>query len=327
MNLLSSSPIFLTEFCLLEHVLSFLGCNLKFAYPQDSKVYFSKLRHGDNCPNKMKFSMDDIHFEQGILYAYMCTLCNFVQLKKENVEKHLFREHNRNYLGYDDIIRFEIINHKPPTFSSPPQLGPPELVKENQLQIVPASLQLPTSMQLPGALSSTDHNYSIAMKKPKKEKVEVVHQLQPTTSIPTNDNRTTVTMSPIKLSPEASKIVNKYSATINTRNLLKIWSSQTTSKQIPFITLMLQHSSLFHLYKCMNDFCSFSSSNEAQAYEHFKSHQAQTHECCYCDNMFNKSYEIVEHISNVHGGSNYACHMCFYRSISAYNCLVHQVKT
>lgn len=182
--------------------------------------------------------------------------------------------------------------------------------------------------------NSSDHNYSIAVPTPIKEKIE------PSTSsrVPINNmiSPSSRLVVPLKFSspqngplkaPEPIKVVNQYSTTNNSKNLLKIWSSQPSHKHVPFVTRMLDNSCLFNLYKCMNEFCTFSSSLEGQALEHFASHDSSTYECCYCDNMFVKANELVEHINSTHGNSHYACPSCFYRSISAYNCLVHQVRT
>lgn len=74
----------------------------------------------------------------------------------------------------------------------------------------------------------------------------------------------------------------------------------------------------------MNEVCSFATSNQSQALGHFESHNSSTNECCYCDNNFAEPIQLIKHINIVHGNSIYACHMCFYRTISPFNCLVHQ---
>lgn len=287
---------------------------MRFSHPQDSKVYLNKLKHGFNCRDNTKYSIEDIQFEHGCLFAHMCTLCNFVQLKKENIEKHLYCEHNRPCHSFEDILKFEIVNHKS---LKPFNSEPPELIKEAQDMATFKSSAPP----------SADHSYSIAVSIPKKENIEILLPLTENTS---NDFDikpiTTTNLMTTKLTSfETSKIINKYSSTINKKNSLKIWSSQPSTKQITCIRTMLGNDCLFNLYKCMNNHCSYSTSNELDARSHFQSHLTNSFECCYCDNIFIDPNELVDHINTLHGTSSYSCHMCFYRSISPYNCIIHQV--
>lgn len=281
---------------IMEHTGEFKckSCKVSSANPKDTKTFFDKYPHKKSCEKK-KFSSDETQFNAGCLDAYMCQACNFVQLQKSNVEKHIEAQHDDINI---EILRFDIVG-----FVVPNEEGPMMPKLERQVR----------DAELNNICIKTEHDYGGTPIK-----------TEPDDIISNISDLLMVSHSEKKPSSEGSSEKNKYSSALNQKNQLKVWSSETCAKTKTSVNQMLSTDCLFSFYKCMYPICTFYTNNEAEMEKHSELHNTMNFECSYCDIKSNTVTGLIKHLNDIHKSSIYQCSYCFYRSCAAYNVVIHQ---
>lgn len=115
--------------------------------------------------------------------------------------------------------------------------------------------------------------------------------------------------------------------------MLKPWCKSVTQKSKETCNMMLQQLCLYSLFKCMAVDCNFSNSSAETMLQHYRHHEVRTPvpvgfkatwlECSYCDDSFDRSDLLVQHVLFEHGTSIFQCPHCFYRACAAHNVLLH----
>lgn len=113
---------------------------------------------------------------------------------------------------------------------------------------------------------------------------------------------------------------------------LTLWGNRTGKSQQHYEKMLLD-TSLYALYKCMGENCSYTTANAENMVTHLGNHEMSyaSHddllnnwlECAYCDEPFIKTLLLVKHVQNEHKSSIFQCPYCFYRSCAEYNVIVH----
>lgn len=127
-------------------------------------------------------------------------------------------------------------------------------------------------------------------------------------------------------------------------NSLKPWTKCENTKSIETKKLLLQHTSLVALYKCMATDCIFTTNDRNIMEKHLSSHedfltkpatsscidvnndQYSWLECCYCDETLGSCELLISHIEKEHGTSIFQCAYCFYRSANIEFMTIHANK-
>lgn len=259
------------------------GCNVRHGEPLASKIFINKYPHAKDCRINC-FTTEDVQIDKGTLSAFMCDLCHFVQLKKENLIKHLNMEHD---IHGDEtpIIHFEILNYQLDVSAS-----------RNEVDIKPDLSNLSAHTE---SVHHLDHTYS-----------------SPTSTVTTKDQN--------EAKQNKELVSKSILPTTNQNLLKVWVNRPTTKKQQFVLEMLTNDDVLFSFYKCMVDDCCFATSDENLAKLHFNNHKISNYECCYCDSSFKNGNDLLEHMQSLHDNCAWQCAYCFYRSCAAFNVVTHQ---
>lgn len=278
------------------------SCKISDPYPTDSKKYRAEYPHKPSCKGAKKFTIDDLSFHASGLDAFMCSDCNFVQLAEDNIKQHISTEHEKS--SGTQPIRFLIIGF--------------DKTKADYSQAIEISSQTTNEKKsVKGKVAySSEHTYAQAMPKPIK-------------SEPYIDNISSNMPQPLIVKQEPGESTmgeNKisFSASINHKNKLKVWSAKPSFKTDNAVINMLQLDCLYAFYKCMHPMCGYFTPIKELIESHLHGHLSDTIECCYCDVISNSISSYLDHMEEIHRSNVYQCGYCFYRSCAAFNVVTHE---
>ncbi|XP_053676686.1 zinc finger protein Xfin-like [Anopheles nili] len=112
---------------------------------------------------------------------------------------------------------------------------------------------------------------------------------------------------------------------LSVKNIIQPWLLKSMRKHWEWCCPMLDVESLYHIYKCMGNFCCFTTDNTSAMINHLEKHDDASGilSCSYCAVGTNSITELIDHIQRHHGQCRYQCKFCFYRSLDAANVYNH----
>ncbi|KAK3914018.1 DNA transposase [Frankliniella fusca] len=104
---------------------------------------------------------------------------------------------------------------------------------------------------------------------------------------------------------------------------------------------MMKFEKICHFFKCMGQYCAFSSNRKEIFTDHYQKHllkelrhnshaASEVYEwqkCAYCGDVKDSGEDLVDHICMLHGSLKYQCSGCFYRAATAACVIFHQTKS
>uniref|UniRef100_A0AAG5DIG7 C2H2-type domain-containing protein n=1 Tax=Anopheles atroparvus TaxID=41427 RepID=A0AAG5DIG7_ANOAO len=79
------------------------------ACPAMARTSDESVTHEEICGDSEMIVCNDIFFEENHVYGYMCEVCNFIQIRRFNMDRHLRREHPFQAVT---CIRFSLVNYQ-----------------------------------------------------------------------------------------------------------------------------------------------------------------------------------------------------------------------
>lgn len=139
-----------------EYRFSCRSCTYRTVARSSMRTHCSRKRNnpcrGDYANTSMAFIEDPVP-DDDFLYGYLCTACNFVQLKESNVVEHVKLQHATS--PYTEILKIDMSSHEDDDlFSDDIKDTKPELKLEDDLQAGTEAGDNSGSQEL-GALTST----------------------------------------------------------------------------------------------------------------------------------------------------------------------------
>lgn len=215
------------------------------------------------------------------------------------------------------------------------QLFHPQAKKSSNVENINAPC---TSSSL--ASSYSDNNNDNASKTPVSEPNDTAKIKKHVILKPTNSNdEIEVASSSLSLNkpePKLSNDTNESFLSNDTFNdILRPWTKRQTVKKhlVPATRFLNDVASLIASFKCMSAKCSFYTSDQKLFETHLKLHMnfvpsnRDFINCPFCDHKFTE-YDTIQsciaHINTEHGGDNFQCAYCFYRSYAICNVVSHQ---
>ncbi|XP_058170342.1 uncharacterized protein LOC131285502 [Anopheles ziemanni] len=95
----------------VHHLVSHTG-EYRFrcrACPAMARTLDEQVQHDDICGDPEMIVCNDITFDENHVYGYMCEMCNFVQIRRFNMDRHLQREHHTEETS---CFKFSLVNYE-----------------------------------------------------------------------------------------------------------------------------------------------------------------------------------------------------------------------
>lgn len=268
------------------------------------------------CKSKSSKKMTEIQLLHSVpvtgnyLYAYLCTLCNYIQMTSHKLTRHVKEEHGLNQTNVSNYVnRIKIIN-----------------LRQNRNEATEATAVTRRNT----AVESSTIAHS-----------EIDHAKQPKILLATcelKDSQLIKMEIPCQVKDDA--VIDDQKPEIGAvakAILLKPWTLTISSKSNGIAFDMLRDSSLYSLYKCMSKNCSFATADATEMEVHLNKHDANigdgemgSHyehgdhlECAYCALIAGTVTDLILHIIEIHRSSSFQCQHCFYRSVDAHSVVTH----
>ncbi|XP_075159169.1 uncharacterized protein LOC142232301 [Haematobia irritans] len=304
-----------------EYAYQCSGCKLAKPFEADIE---SHILHSKPCKNSSVQIMYRYPSNIMTIQMHYCKICNFVQLNKANVMKHL-REHHDQRQAIESNVETCVLA----AISDGPEEEEQSVNEEQICNAIPREMQngepdddIPVCNE--ACLDETFDNstYQLDQK-----------------HIHANEKCVKSAISPPRLSSkEASKrchieICDNQLITPPRPSLHKIVEEpKPLGVARPVYRIHPENVKYLGLYKCMVDDCYYSTDDSNQFLDHLAKHSRELMtneylECPYCnliEGAITMPNQLLDHIKAQHQHMVYQCSVCSYRSCEAYNVIIHQ---
>uniref|UniRef100_A0A182Q9H8 C2H2-type domain-containing protein n=1 Tax=Anopheles farauti TaxID=69004 RepID=A0A182Q9H8_9DIPT len=293
--------------------------------PTIARTEHSDVPHHVDCYGPSIELWEDFNLKDNHLYGYMCNKCNFVQIKYENIMRHIRNDHVEADAGSVTHMQFSLFNYSTADECS----GNGEIKLEPifndsthkvTLETVERDLEGECSLfqdECDGGQNEPVVNCNIVPKQeaPDYDEYDETDQNRPDLYL-TNEN-------------SAEQIVSSNWV------VLKPWVTSSCDyakvREHKFTIDFIQS-----LYKCIVLDCGYHTKNPESIQHHLKSHQHQALttravrgaspwlECSYCNHVAASVPNLLKHIDEIHRFCAFLCNLCCYRSRDPTSLLEHQ---